>query len=290
MMRAKGTEMSRPEDPPIRARIPGSSPRADVLRQIAVSVAVVAAIVTGIVGSGATGGRSVAETQGGALGPSGSLLAPAAPAFIIWTPLYAGLVAYAVWQLMPSQRRDARHRAVGWWLAAVAALEGVWIVAAQLLPLWTTVLVMAALVAAAYRANRAALATRRTPSLLGGLLLDGVSGAHLGWALAAGVANAAAWIASLHLGGWAGDGGGVLALVLVCAVGIVISARSAWTVAAPLAIAWGAAWIGVERLTGDPGSVPVAVAAFAVTIVLASVCVGMRVMLLRGVDRALRPS
>lgn len=260
----------------------GAADGRDALRQVAVALAVAAALIGGFVGSGALGGRSVDQTQGGALGPAGSLLAPASPAFLVWTPLYAGLVAYAVWQLLPSQRRSPRHRAAGWWLAAVAALEGLWILAAQLLPLWTTVVVMALLVFAAYRAHRAAFASRATPSAIGGILLDGLAGGHLGWATVAGAANAAAWIAGLHLGGWAGDGAGVLALVLLGAAGIVVSARTAWSVAAPLAMAWGAAWIGVARLTAEPASVPVGVVAFAMAALLAAVSVAMRVVLLRG--------
>ncbi|OCG74862.1 hypothetical protein A7J15_04180 [Microbacterium sediminis] len=258
-----------------------------MLRQVAVAIAVAGALIGGFIGSGALGGRSVDETQGGALGPAGSLLAPASPAFLIWTPLYAGLVAYAVWQLLPSQRRSPRHRAVGWWLAAIAVLEGLWILAAQLLPLWTTVVVMALLVFVAYRAHRAAFASRTGRSLRGGILLDGLAGAHLGWATVAGAANAGAWIAGLHLGGWAGDGAGVLALVLLGAAGIVVSARTAWSVAAPLAMAWGAVWIGVARLTAEPASAPVGVVAFAMAALLAAVSVAMRVVLLRG-ERARR--
>lgn len=266
---------------PAPAGLRRATPRGDLVRQILVTVAVAAALAGGFVGSGALGGRSVQDTQGGALGPSGSLLAPAGPAFMIWTPLYAGLVAYVVWQLLPSQRHDPRHRAAGWWIAAIAVLEGAWILAAQLMPLWVTVAVMAGLVAVAYRAHRAAFESRRRASAIGAVLLDGLTGAHLGWATAAGVANAAAWIASLHLGGWAGDGAAVLALVLLCAAGIVVSARSAWSVAAPLAMAWGAAWIGVGRLAGEPESVPVGIVACAMAALLAAVTVGMRLTLLR---------
>lgn len=272
---------TRPADLASGAPSPSTHAPGDVVRQVVVVLAVVAALAGGVVGSGALGGRAIQETQAGALGPSGSLLAPASPAFLIWTPLYVGLVAYAVWQVLPSQRHDPRHRAAGWWIAGIAAAEGLWILAAQMLPLWATVVVMAVLVAVAYRAHRTAFASRREPTAIGGVLLDGLTGAHLGWATAAGVANAAAWIASLHLGGWAGDGAAVLALVLLCAAGIVVSARSAWSVAAPLAMAWGAVWIGVERLTGDPRSVPVGIVAFAMAALLAAVCVGMRVTLLR---------
>lgn len=265
---------------PVSRAHESSTPR-DVARQVVVVLAVLAAIAGGFLGSGAAGGTSVQDTQGGALGQSGSLLAPASPAFMIWTPLYAGLVAYAAWQLLPSQRSDPRHRAAGWWLAAVAALEGAWILAAQLLPMWTTVVVMALLIAVAYRAFRGAVRTRRERSWLGGLLLDGVAGGHLGWTIAAGVANAAAWIAGFGLGDWAGDGAGVLALVFVTAAGIAISARAGWTVATPLAIAWGAAWIGIGRLTVDPRSVPVAIAAFLAAALLTAASVGMRVSMLR---------
>src|SRR6187402_1248575 len=111
----------------------------DLVRQIVVISATVYMLVAAAVGSGLLGGTSVEDLQGGALAADGSFLAPASPAFSIWSVIYLLLVAYAVWQALPSQRSRPRQRAVGWWIAATAVLNGTWLVLAQFANLILTV-------------------------------------------------------------------------------------------------------------------------------------------------------
>ena len=62
------------------------------------------------------------DLQGGALDADATYLAPARPAFSIWSAIYLGLIAYTVWQAMPGQRASSRQRALGWWIALTMVL------------------------------------------------------------------------------------------------------------------------------------------------------------------------
>lgn len=57
------------------------------------------------------------------------LLAAAGWAFAIWGLLFAGQIAYAIYQLLPSQAHRPLHRRVGWFAALNGILGGVWTVA-----------------------------------------------------------------------------------------------------------------------------------------------------------------
>ena len=62
--------------------------------------------------------------------------------------IYAGLVAYVIWQALPSQRASVRQRAIGWWIALTIVLNGLWLVAAQLLTIeWTVIIIFLLLIA-----------------------------------------------------------------------------------------------------------------------------------------------
>src|SRR3954452_3866871 len=120
-----------------------ATPR-DLVRQIAVISATVYMLVAAAVGSGSLGGTPVQDLQGGALEADGSYLAPATPAFSIWSVIYVLLIAYAVWQALPAQRARERQRVIGWWIAAPTVLNGTWLVAAQFgtLPLTVAAIVL----------------------------------------------------------------------------------------------------------------------------------------------------
>ncbi|EED6225829.1 tryptophan-rich sensory protein, partial [Salmonella enterica subsp. enterica serovar Haifa] len=59
-----------------------------IARQSLVIAAAVFMLVAAAIGAGAFGGDSVDELQGGALSAQGSYLAPAGPAFSIWSLIY----------------------------------------------------------------------------------------------------------------------------------------------------------------------------------------------------------
>lgn len=237
-------------------------------RQSLIIAAATFMLTAAAIGAGAFGGASVDELQDGALSAQGSYLAPAGPAFSIWSLIYLGLIAYTVWQALPPQRLDARQQAVGGWIAMSMVLNGLWLVTARYLSLWLTVVVIALLLAVT---ARVIVVLGRFPSrtMTDRLLTDGVNGLHFGWVTIATVANVAAWLTQIAPGNWA-QAAEVWALV-VLAVVLVIGVAAAWTtgrLVPALATAWGLIWLAVGRLTGEPESIPTAVAAVVVAVLL----------------------
>jgi hypothetical protein len=241
----------------------------DLVRQIVVISAFCFMIIAAMVGTGLFGGTSVQDLQNGALDQDGSYLAPAGPAFSIWTVIYVGLFAYTIWQALPRQRGSERQRALGWLIAGTMALNGLWLVAAQFGSLALTVLAIIVLLALL------GVTFHRTvidpaDGWADRLLVDGVTGLHLGWVTLATVANIAAWLTSIGPPEWAdaADLWGVLVLIAVAAIGLGIEASSGWRLAPALALAWGLTWLAVGRLTGEPPSTAIGITAIVVAIVI----------------------
>ncbi|WP_432485224.1 hypothetical protein, partial [Kineococcus esterisolvens] len=178
---------------PALPRSAGRSPSRDGLRRGVVAAGALVAVAGSAVGSGAFGGTPIAEAAGGALSADATLVAPAGPAFAIWSVVYAGLVALAVWQLLPAHTRDARQRATGWWVAASLVLNPVWIATVQAGWVGTSVLVIAALLAVLVVAFGRLVATG-PHSRVEAVVVDGTVGLYLGWVGIAAVANTAAWL------------------------------------------------------------------------------------------------
>ncbi len=250
----------------------------DLARQIAVISAVVFMIIAAMVGTGLFGGTNVRDLQGGALDADATVLAPAVPAFSIWSVVYLLMIAYAVWQALPGQRARARQRRVGWCIGVTAVLNGGWLLAAQFLNLIATVVaIVVLLIALAWTLYYLVLSPPE--SIVDRLLMDATVGIHLGWVSLATVANITAWLTAEVVspqGERTQAVWGVVVLVVVAAVGVALAwftrtSESRGRIAPPLAMAWGLVWIGVARLTGEPHSDAVAVAAFVVAaIVLAA--------------------
>lgn len=240
----------------------------DIARQTATIASAVFMLIAAAVGSGAFGGTSVSELQDGALSAQGSYLAPAGPAFSIWSLIYLGLIAYTVWQALPGQRADERQRAVGWWIAATMILNGLWLVTAQFLSLPLTVIVIALLLAALARVI-VILGRRRPRTWSERIVVDGANGLHFGWVTIATVANTAAWLTQVAPVAWADQAEiwAVAVLVVVLVIGVA-SALLTKRIAPALATAWGLSWLAVGRLTGEPESTVTAIVAIIVAVAL----------------------
>lgn len=242
----------------------------DIARQVAVVSAAVFMIVAAMVGVGLFGGTAVQDLQEGALDSDGSFLAPARNAFSIWTVIYVGLFAYTVWQALPGQRENPRQRAIGWWIAVTMVLNGLWLLTAQFLTLPLTVLAIAVLVVALSITFRRAV-MHPPVGWVDGILIDLVTGLHLGWVTLATVANAAAWLTQIAPDSWAvyPQAIAVAVLIAVAMIGVAIAWASGWRFAPGLAMGWGLVWIAVGRLTGEPHGDAVGVAAIIAAIVVA---------------------
>lgn len=112
------------------------------------------------------------------------LIVPPGAFFSFWSVIIAVTVAYAIWA-WPARRPDAELRTrLAAPLLVVTAGFSAWLVAAELEPIWSTLVVFVGLVAGLLWALRTALAERDRIarwSLLGRALLWGTIGLYLGW-------------------------------------------------------------------------------------------------------------
>ena len=233
----------------------------DRRRQVAVTLAEVFCVVGTLVGVGVLGTR-VEESAGGSLSAEATLIAPAGPAFSIWTPIYLGLLGYTVWQWLPGQATDTRHRRTGWLAAASMVLNASWLLVTQQGWLWASVLVILALTGVL-----GLLVQRLTerPSYGTGetVLVDGTFGLYLGWVCVATAANVTATLVAsgADLGGVGNVLAAVVVLAAVAAVGVLVTRRFGSRWAVTVAIVWGLVWLAVGRFTGEPRSAVVGLAA-----------------------------
>ncbi|MGG5257768.1 TspO/MBR family protein [Phycicoccus avicenniae] len=249
---------------------------ADRLRQVGVTLAEVFCVVGTLVGVGVIGTR-VEESSGGALAADATYVAPAGPAFSIWSVIYAGLLGYTVWQWLPGQATDRRHRSIGWLAAVSMVLNAAWLLVTQQSWLWASVVVIIAL-----WATLVVLVLRLqehpsygTPETV---LVDGTFGLYLGWVSVATFANIVATVSAsgVDLDGTAGVVVALVVLAVVAALGTWLARRlgGRWAVAA--AIAWGLAWLAWGRLTDEPSSALVALGAIAAAVVVVTATARVR--------------
>ncbi|WP_447925036.1 tryptophan-rich sensory protein [Georgenia muralis] len=265
--------------------------RTDRARQVAVTLSYVVCVVGSMIGVGVFGGTPIQGAAGGLLGADATHLAPASPAFSVWSLIYLGLGAYTVVQWLPGRAADRRHRAIGWPAAASMLLNAAWILVVQAGLVALSVAVIAALLAVlvlVFLRLRGLRSARRHGRLVSGsrldrLVVDGTFGAYLGWVSVATVANVAA---ALLGAGFTGAGApqawsvGVLAVAAAVGAGLAlagagrVSAAGRYGVAA--AMVWGLVWIGVGRTQGDLLAPVTAYAAWAAAAVIAVVTLRAR--------------
>ena len=249
----------------------------DVVRQITVISSAVFAIIGSFVGSGAAGGTPVQDASGGALAADASLIAPATPAFSVWGVIYLGLIAYAVWQALPAQTTSARHRRLGYWIAASLVLNAAWILCVQFDLLGLTVPIIVVLLAVLIQAFRQAV--QYPPiSAWDAALTDVPIGLYLGWVCVAPAANVTAVLTAAGFDGWGLPPelwSGVV-IAVAAAAGVALALVSHGRIAPALTLAWGLSWLAVGRLTGEPESIATGVAAIAAAVLVLAASVLLR--------------
>lgn len=190
------------------------------------------------------------------------LLAPAGPAFLIWTVIYLGMAALTVWSWTSRGRASTRSRSVLWWVVASFVLNAAWIAATVAGVVWASTVIIVALLVVLVVVNRTL--DRTVPrDHAENILLDGTMGLYAGWVSVAAVANVMQL--AVQIGSPAeGIGPTVLSVVLIAAlVGwarlAIPRVRNFQSVL--VGLMWGLAWVAVARFTGPLPSLPVAVAA-----------------------------
>jgi hypothetical protein len=96
----------------------------DMLRQISVILTILATIVINVLANtlpinGLNTGQISDRFQ--------VYFVPAGYVFSIWGLIYLGLIAFAIFQALPSQRENPRLRSTGWWISLGGLANSIWI-------------------------------------------------------------------------------------------------------------------------------------------------------------------
>ncbi|WP_150307665.1 TspO/MBR family protein [Planctomonas psychrotolerans] len=249
----------------------------DRVRQWTVAASAVVAVVGAVIGSGAVGGTPIDEAAGGALSADSTPIAPAGPAFAIWSVIYAGLLAFAVWQFLPAHTASPRMRRLGYPVAVTLLLNAAWILSVQAGLLLMSVIVIVALLATLAYTFLEILRTRPSGAVEA-IVVDGTMGLYLGWVCVATAANITAYLTDIRvrLPGLSLDAAAVLVLATAGLVGVLLAVRSGGRFAPALALCWGLAWVAVARTNGTLLSQPAAVTATVAAIGVAVATVALR--------------
>jgi len=242
----------------------GSPETAATARRITVTAAVsVAAPAAWFLTGWATGLPVPAHGSGDVLDPSGSLLGMFAWVWILWVPVFAGSVAYACFQWLPSQRENPRHTWAGPLTAAAVVLAVLWLWAVHAgnpaAGFWLAGAQVAVGLTAIHLTDSRPAGSRREQ-----LFTDSPLAVFLGVSILALLACLGSWLTQQQAdtGGW-----GAEAWTLIALVSVVIGVTTiCMTDRGQLAVAWsvvlGLAGMGLARLLEEPPAVWPAVGAF----------------------------
>ncbi|HEX7433051.1 MAG TPA: hypothetical protein VF326_05295, partial [Anaerolineaceae bacterium] len=96
----------------------------DTLRQISVIVTILVTLVI----NGLANALPINNLTTGQISDSFHVyFVPAGYVFAIWGLIYLGLIAFAIFQALPSQRENPRLRATGWWISLGGLANSAWI-------------------------------------------------------------------------------------------------------------------------------------------------------------------
>ncbi|MBN2387205.1 MAG: hypothetical protein JXB85_09300 [Anaerolineales bacterium] len=216
----------------------------NTLRQIVVVVTILATITINILANA----LPINGLNTGAISDRFQVyFVPAGYVFSIWGLIYIGLIAYAVYQVLPSQRENPRLQVTGWWVVLGGLANSIWIflwhyeqfigtLGAMLILLTTLILVYLQLGIGRTKASAAETWLARVPFSI-----------YLGWITVATVANVTSLLDFLQWDQFGLSDGTwmilVLGAVLVIAVLMNFTRRD---LAYTAVILWALAGIGVK--------------------------------------------
>ena len=249
----------------------GRPTSADRRRQLGVTLAEVLCIYGTLLGVGVIGTR-VEESSGGALAADATLLAPATPAFSIWSVIYLGLAAYTIWQWLPANATSPRARATGWLIAVSMLLNAGWLLVTQQGWIWASVVIIVALALTlgVILARLTAIPPAPTGRTIQRVIVDGTMGLYLGWVAVATCANiTAALVATgVELAAPGADIVAVIVLAVAAGLGVLFARRLGGRYAVAAAMAWGLVWIAVGRAMDEPASRLVTIGAVTAAVIV----------------------
>jgi hypothetical protein len=216
-------------------------------------------------------GTAVIVTSGAAdrtfdSGPPPSLVTPAGYAFSVWSLIYAGSLAYAVYQASPRRRVEPLLRRIGWYTAAAFTATILWLLAVQGGRLVLTVPLIFALMAALVGAFIELIRHPLPRTAAERWLVERPLSVYAGWATVAAVANTAevlkgagyAELAGLPDQAWA-----ILMLLIAGGIGAYATSVSRGNAAYAGTVLWALTAVVAANFQRDPARPAVAATATA---------------------------
>ncbi len=169
---------------------------------------------------------------------------PAGYVFSIWGLIYVGLLLFAIYQALPSQRENPRLVKIGYWFAFSSLANVVWLFLWHYLQfMWTILAMLALLVSLLVIYTRLGIGRAAVSSLERWMVQIPFS-IYLGWISVATIANATQWLDYLKWSAWgiAPEVWAVILLFIATALSGAMSFRRG-DAAYALVIAW--AFVGI---------------------------------------------
>ena len=221
----------------------------DTLRQLVNVIALVGAlIVNGLANALPLNGKQTGEISDS----FAVFFVPAGYVFAIWGIIYIGLIAFGIYQALPSQRENPRLRSLGYWFALSCLANGIWIFLwhYELFPL--TLVVMLILLVSLLVIYQRLRIGQAPVSAVERWAVNVPFSIYLGWITVATIANVTDL---LEYWGWNGFGisGPVWAVIMLAVASAVayLMAQTRRDVAYLLVLVW--AFIGIAvKQAGTP--------------------------------------
>lgn len=217
----------------------------DIIRQISVVIALIITVAVNVMSNALPfNGLSAPEIADS----FDVYFVPAGYVFSIWSIIYLGLIAYAVYQLLPAQRENPRLRQTGWWFVLSSAANSIWLV------LWhygyfalSVVAMLTILISLIVIYQRLGVSRHAVPTGERWLVHLPFS-IYLGWVTVATIANITAFLDFIN---WNGFGiAPVIWTIIMLVVAIAVAGLMAYSrqdIAYLLVLIWAFIGIGVEQ-------------------------------------------
>jgi hypothetical protein len=191
--------------------------KSDKLRQFLVVFVVVSTIVMNYLSNALPfGGQTNAQVSNKYF----TDFTPAGFAFSIWGVIYLGLLGFAVYQALPSQRTNPRFRAVGPLVILNGVFNSLWLPIFQNEWLFVSVLFISGILFTLYGINFGLRLNAADVPTAEKWLVRVPFGLYFGWVTVATIANICVWLKST---GWDGGGlGGPVWAQMLVAVGLAV--------------------------------------------------------------------
>lgn len=221
-------------------------------------LAVIAAVVFGVAAPAAQAYFDIGLSASEFADQGNSTLRAAGYAFSIWSLIYLGLAAYAVWQALPRNTGNPAIKALAWPSVFSIAATGAWIYASAFNERWLTVAIIVA--AAAVMIFGLMRASRGRSSFLDWLLVWWPLGLLAGWLT---IASAVNILTIMTAEGMIGPADALLygaaGILVTTGIALAVLRRTA-VLPYGAAVTWGLVAVWVAERPGNPAAAWLAMA------------------------------